>query len=173
MKKEIVCGRLKDLSLITLILVTVSLYVPVSGKTDSNRPESARNSDDWNSVSKAVDDLIASWNKSDAEAIAKLFLPNGILVTPAGSVIRSRSEIRRRMSDERQGKLKDTTLTHAVNKVTILNNGTAVVEGIYQVKGMKILGVETSPEGSFILRQKKQQGRWLIAKAEILKNKND
>lgn len=173
MKKEIVCGRLKDLSLITFILVTVSLYVPVSGKTDSNRPESARNSDDRNSVSKAVDDLIAAWNKSDAEAIAKLFLPNGILVTPAGSVIRSRSEIRRRMSDERQGKLKDTTLTHAVNKVTILNNGTAVVEGIYQVKGMKILGVETSPEGSFILRQKKQQGRWLIAKAEILKNKND
>jgi hypothetical protein len=41
-------------------------------------------------------------------------------------------------------------LNHAVNKISVLNNGTAIVEGKYQLVGMKILGVEKSPEGSLL-----------------------
>jgi hypothetical protein len=51
----------------------------------------------------------------------------------------------------------------------VLNDGTALVEGLYQVKGMKTMGIETSPRGSFIIRHEKQQGRWMISKAEIQK----
>jgi hypothetical protein len=77
-------------------------------------------------------------------------------------VIRGRSEIRERVSGERKGKLKDTTLTHVVNKVSVLKNGTALVEGMYQLNGMTIMGIETSPQGSFIVRHKKQQSSDLI-----------
>jgi uncharacterized protein (TIGR02246 family) len=173
MTKHIVCDRLKGLRCIAFILVSVFLFVAVSAKADKIKPESASNSDDRKLVSKVVDNLISAWNKNDAEAMAKLFLPDGVLITPTGSVIRRRSEIRKRVSGERQGKLKDTMVTHAVNKVSLLNDGTALVEGTYQLKGMKILGVETSPQGSFIVRHKKQQGRWMISKAEILKKKEE
>lgn len=164
--------QLKCLRFIRFILVPVFLFISVSAKADRISPEDASNSDDRKLVSQVVDSLILAWNKNDTEAIAKLFLPDGVLITPTGSVIRSGSEIRKRVSGERQGKLKDTTLTHAVNKVSVLNNGTALVEGMYQLKGMKIMGIETSPQGSFIVRHKKQQGQWMISKAEI-KKKNE
>jgi uncharacterized protein (TIGR02246 family) len=172
-RRGIICDRLRGQRFIPLMLVNAFLFVSVSAAADKNRPNDAIDSDVRQLVLKAVDNLISAWNKNDPEAIARLFLPNGVLVTPTGSVIRSRSEIRKRVMDERQGKLKDTTLTHTINKVSMLNNGTAVVEGIYQLKGMKILGVEKSPEGSFVVRHKKQQGRWMISKAEILKKNNE
>jgi hypothetical protein len=33
--------------------------------------------------------------------------------------------------------------------------------------GMKVMGFKTSPNGSYVLWQKRQQGRWLIEKAEV------
>jgi uncharacterized protein (TIGR02246 family) len=168
-----ICDRLGGQRFIRLMLAIFFLLISGSAAADTSRPEDAVNSDDRSLLSKMVDNLISAWNKNDPEAIAKLFLPNGVLVTPTGSVIRSRSEIRKRINHERQGKLKDTTLTHAVKKISMLDNGTAVVEGVYQVKGMKILGVEASPEGTFVVRHKKQQGRWMISKAEILKKNNE
>jgi hypothetical protein len=35
--------------------------------------------------------------------------------------------------------------------------------------GMKVMGLKTSPSGSYVLRQKRQQGHWLIEKAEVTK----
>jgi uncharacterized protein (TIGR02246 family) len=172
-RRGMICDRLGGQRFIRLMLAIFFLLISGSAAADTSRPEDAVNSDDRSLLSKMVDNLISAWNKNDPEAIAKLFLPNGVLVTPTGSVIRSRSEIRKRINHERQGKLKDTTLTHAVKKISMLDNGTAVVEGVYQVKGMKILGVEASPEGTFVVRHKKQQGRWMISKAEILKKNNE
>jgi uncharacterized protein (TIGR02246 family) len=172
-RRGIICQRLRGHHHIPSMLATIFLVASVSAAADKSRPEDAVNSDERSLLSKMVDNLISAWNKNDPEAIAKLFLPNGVLVTPTGSVLRSRSEIRKRINHERQGKLKDTTLTHAVKKISMLDNGTAVVEGVYQVKGMKILGVEASPEGTFVVRHKKQQGRWMISKAEILKKNNE
>jgi hypothetical protein len=30
------------------------------------------------------------------------------------------------------------------------------------------MGIKTSPAGSYVLRQKRQQGAWMIEKAEVL-----
>jgi len=48
------------------------------------------------------------------------------------------------------------------------NRQDRIVKGNYQLLGMRILGFETSPTGTFIFHQRKQQGRWMILKAEIL-----
>jgi uncharacterized protein (TIGR02246 family) len=169
MTDHVVWNRLKRRRFTPFILLTVFLFGPLSAKGDTGKSTSSNNSDDRKLVSKVLNNLISAWNKNDAEEIAKLFLPDGVLVTPTGSALRSRSEIKKRVSDERQGKLKDTTLNHTVKNVSVLDNGTALVEGMYELKGMKIMGVETSPQGSFVVRYKKQQGRWMIAKAEIVK----
>ena len=120
-----------------------------------------------------VESLVSAWNKNDTDTVAKLFLPDAVLLTPTGSVVRSRSEIRKRIIDERNGKLKNTTLSHTVKKVSVLNNVTATVEGQYQLDGMKILGVPTAPEGSFVFRHRKQQGRWMISRAEFIQTKKE
>jgi uncharacterized protein (TIGR02246 family) len=124
-------------------------------------------------VSAVVESLVSAWNKNDTDTVAKLFLPDAVLLTPTGSVVRSRSEIRKRIIDERNGKLKNTTLSHTVKKVSVLNNVTATVEGRYQLDGMKILGVPTAPEGSFVFRHRKQQGRWMISRAEFIQTKKE
>jgi hypothetical protein len=98
-----ICDRLGGQRFIRLMLAIFFLLISGSAAADKSRPEDAVNSDDRSLLSKMVDNLISAWNKNDPEAIAKLFLPNGVLVTPTGSVIRSRSEIRKRINHERQG----------------------------------------------------------------------
>jgi uncharacterized protein (TIGR02246 family) len=118
-----------------------------------------------------VNNLVVAWNRGDSEAVARLFLPHGVLVIPTGSVIRSRSQIRKRILDERKGRLKESTLSNTVEDVSLLDANTALVKGQYVLVGMKIMGVNTSPAGSYVLRQKRQQGAWLIEKAEVLARK--
>jgi uncharacterized protein (TIGR02246 family) len=155
------------------LIISLFFLGSLSAQADTNRMESRKHSVDRKLVSTVVESFVSAWNKNDTETIAKLFLSDAVLVMPMGSVVRTRSAIRKRISDERQGKLKATTLNHSVDKISVLNNGTAIVEGKYQLVGMKILGVEKSPEGSFIIRHRKQQGNWLISKAEILKKKDE
>jgi uncharacterized protein (TIGR02246 family) len=155
--------RLKSLFFVFVPLV---LLIPASAK-------SASNSDDAKFISQVIANVVSAWNENNIEAIARVFLSDGILITPRGSVIRTRSEIRKRISSERQGKLKDTVLTHSITKMSVQDNGTAVVEGIYELKGMKILAIEISPRGSFIAHHRKQEGRWMISKAEFLKKKDE
>jgi ketosteroid isomerase-like protein len=67
--------------------------------------------------------------------------------------------------------LKESVLSNTVEDVSLVDANTALVRGKYVLDGMKVMGVKTSPEGSYILRQRKQQGTWKIAKAEVLGKK--
>jgi uncharacterized protein (TIGR02246 family) len=118
-----------------------------------------------------VKNLVLAWNRGDSEAVARMFLPDGVLITPTGAVIRSRSAIRKRLLDERSGRLKDSTLTNTVDDVTLIDANTALVKGKYVLDGMIVMGIKTSPTGSYVLRQKSRQGAWMIEKAEVLGTK--
>ena len=89
---------------------------------------------------------------------------------PTGKIARTRSAIRQRLLEEWNGKLKDTTLTHVVEAVSLQGSDAAVVKGRYRLNGVKIMRFENAPEGSFIFRHKRQQGRWMILKAELLRD---
>jgi hypothetical protein len=93
------------------------------------------------------------------------------LIIPTGSVIRSRSAIRKRLLDERNSRLKESILSNTIDNVSLIDANTALVKGQYVLDGMKIMGIKTSPAGSYALRQKRQQGTWLIERAEVLGKK--
>ena len=93
------------------------------------------------------------------------------MIIPTGSVIRSRGAIRKRVLEEREGRLKDSTLSNTVDDVSLIDANTALVKGQYVLDGMKVIGIATSPAGSFVLRQKRQQGAWMIEKAEVIGKK--
>jgi uncharacterized protein (TIGR02246 family) len=147
----------------------ICLLLPLDLQSATTKAE--RDKPDERKLALAVvDTLVKAWNKNDTETIGKLFLRDAVLVLPTGSVIRSQSAIRKRIMDERRGRLKDTVLHHTVGDVSLDSANTAVVKGKYQLEGMKLLGITSSPEGSFVLRQRKQGGRWMISRAELTRN---
>ncbi|HEY5543882.1 MAG TPA: SgcJ/EcaC family oxidoreductase [Candidatus Binatia bacterium] len=156
--------RVGILGFVSLLMISLSAHAFTNSQAGRNNP------DNRESVAMAVDGLVSAWNQHDAEAIAGLFLPDAVLVMPTGNVAKSRSGIRQKLLDQWSGKLKDTTLSHAVEHVAVLDGDTAVVKGRYRLNGLKVFGFERSPEGAFVFRHKKQQGRWMISKAELARD---
>lgn len=149
------------------LLGIVSLVVMLPANAFNNPQAVRKDPDNRQSIAMAVHDLVSAWNQHDAEAIAGLFLPDAVLVMPTGNVAKSRSGIRRKLLDEWSGKLRDTTLSHTVEDVAVLDGDTAVVKGRYRLNGLKVFGFDRSPEGAFVFRHKKQQGHWMISIAEL------
>ena len=131
---------------------------------ESKAPEPAEPPPD-----RTIKDLVSKWNQGNAEDIAGLFVSDGTLIIPSGSQIQSRDEIKKTISEKRAGALKATTLTNTVDEVSRPDPETSIVRGTYRIEGIKILGLNTSAAGSYRLRQVRQNGRWLIAKAEVMK----
>ncbi|MGH7795554.1 MAG: SgcJ/EcaC family oxidoreductase [Candidatus Binatia bacterium] len=109
----------RSIGILGLILF---LLIPLSAKAVITTEAGRKNPDNRELLAKAVEGLVSAWNANDAETIAGLFLPSAILVMPTGSIARSRSGIRERLLDEWRGKLKDTTLIHAVEDVAVLGS---------------------------------------------------
>jgi uncharacterized protein (TIGR02246 family) len=157
---------------VAVVMVFLGLLYPthLTGATTKTEP---RKADERKLAVRVVEALVTAWNKNDTETLVKLFLPDAVLILPSGSVIRTRAAIRKRIMDERRGRLKDTILHHVVEDVSLDSGNMTVVQGKYRLDGMKVLAIMTSPEGSFVLRQKKPQGQWMISRAELTRNKND
>ena len=143
------------------------LSIPLSVTAAATEVGGRITSDNREVLSQAVNGLVSAWNRHDAEQIAELLLADAELIMPNGNVARSRAGIRQKLLDEWRGRLQDTRLSHVVEDVAVLDSGTAVVKGKYRLNGVKVLGFEKSPEGSFIIQHKKSQDRWMIAKAEL------
>ena len=154
---------------LALLLVNSVTPLPAHTAANTNRQDRVKPNDEQRDAARTVERVATAWNKNDSETIANLFLPDAVLVMPTGSVAHSRTAIKKRLIDERNGKLKNTTLQNTIAGVALTGNQAATVKGHYQLHGMKILGLDTSPKGTFIFHQRKQQGRWMILKAEILR----
>lgn len=113
-----------------------------------------------------VKQLVQAWNQGDADEIAKLFLPDGVLRLPTGSEIKSREEIKNTIAKHHDGMLKETKLTNSIEGVST-DGDNAVVKGNYQLEGIKVLGFSTNSTGTYEFHGTKRDGRWLIAKAEV------
>ena len=153
---------------ITILVLSVLVFLPLSASSVGSAAPEGQNPDNRKLISTSIENLVAAWNDKNSEIFTKLFLPDAVLVMPSGNETRSRNSIRQRLVSEWQGKLKDSKLSHAVEAISFQGTD-AVVKGKYRLDGMNILGFETAPEGLFVLRHKKQQGRWMIAKAELLR----
>ena len=132
--------------------VAPQVWEPGAGKDEA--PEST------------VKQLVQAWNHGDADKIAQLFLPDGVLRLPTGSEIKSREEIRNTIAKHHDGMLKETKLTNSIEGISTDGN-IAIVKGNYQLDGIKMLGFSTSSTGSYEFHGTRRDGRWLIAKAEV------
>jgi uncharacterized protein (TIGR02246 family) len=148
-------------------------------KSPDETTEAAKQAEDvapevWESSAKkdiapesTVKELVQAWNKRDAEKIAALFLPDGVLRIPTGAELKSREEIRNTIAKHHSGILSETTLTNTVDGISNTDGDNAIVKGTYQLNGIKVLGFSTSSKGTYEFLGTKRNGRWLIAKAEV------
>jgi uncharacterized protein (TIGR02246 family) len=120
-----------------------------------------------NSPESTVKELVQAWNQGDADKIAALFLPDGVLRLPTGSEIKTREEIRNTIAKHHGGMLRDTTLTNRIEGVSTADGDNAVIKGSFQLDGIKVLGFSTSSTGTFEFVGAKREGRWLISRAEV------
>jgi uncharacterized protein (TIGR02246 family) len=111
--------------------------------------------------------LSQAWNQGTSQEIANLFTSDGELIIPNGSTIRSKPEIEKTIDEKRAGLLKETNLSSTVENISQIDPETAIVKGRYELAGIKILGFNKAAGGTFVLRQQKVNGRWLISKAEV------
>ena len=132
--------------------VAPQVWEPGAGKDEA--PEST------------VKQLVQAWNHGDADKIAQLFLPDGVLRLPTGSEIKSREEIKNTIAKHHDGMLKETKLTNSIEGISTDGNN-AIVKGNYHLDGIKMLGFSTDSTGSYEFHGTKRDGRWLIAKAEV------
>lgn len=132
--------------------VAPQVWEPGAGKDEA--PEST------------VKQLVQAWNHGDADKIAQLFLPDGVLRLPTGSEIKSREGIKNTIAKHHDGMLKETKLTNSIEGISTDGN-TAIVKGNYHLDGIKMLGFSTGSTGSYEFHGTKRDGRWLIAKAEV------
>ena len=156
-----------------LFLISLVSVLPGHSAVNTRRHGDVEHGDERQAVAQIAEIVATAWNKNDSEAIARLFLPDATLIMPTGSVVYSRAAIKKRLIDERNGKLKNTILQNTIAGVFFPNKQAAIVQGNYRLHGMKILGVESSPAGRFVFHQSKRQGQWMISKAEILRQNAD
>lgn len=113
-----------------------------------------------------IKELVHAWNQGNADKIAEVFLPDGVLRLPTGSEIKSREEIKKLIAKHHDGMLKETKLTNSIEGVST-NGNNSVVRGNYQLEGIKLLGFSTTSTGAYEVHGTKRDGRWLIAQAEV------
>lgn len=141
--------------------------VAIPGSTLS-KPDTPAN--DKDAVKQCVEHIAAAWNQEDIETLANVFSQNGVLVTPTGATVRTRDGIKKRILKEREGRLAGTSLRNIVERISFVDRDTAVVRGKYHLDGMSlVMGLKSSAQGSFVLRQKKQGNKWMISRAQINK----
>jgi uncharacterized protein (TIGR02246 family) len=116
---------------------------------------------------QTVSKLARAWNQGNSREIAALFTPDGILTIPDGSKFQSRPEIGKTISEKQSGILNETRLSNTVDEVSEIDANTTVVKGRFQLEGIKILGFNKAANGTFVLRQLKKDGKWLISDAQV------
>jgi ketosteroid isomerase-like protein len=153
-----------------LALLLANPLTTLPGQTP---PNTSQRNDEPKAAARIAEIVAIARNKNDSETLASLFLPEAVLITPTGSVIQSRAAIKQRIIDGAQWKTEEHYFAKTIAGVSLPSGQAAVVRGKYQLHGMKIFGFESYPAGTFVFHQTKQHGRWMISKAEILRQKSD
>jgi hypothetical protein len=108
------------------------------------------------------------YHKPRTPSIAFLIISLFFLGSLSAKADTNRVEGRKDSDDRKLVSAVVESLVSAWNK-----NDTDTVAKLFLPDGMKILGVPTAPEGSFVFRHRKQQGRWMISRAEFIQTKKE
>lgn len=116
-------------------------------------------------ITGATTSFTDAWNRSDWEDIARVFMKDGTLVIPDGTIFEGRSSIEAFYRDVFSRGYRGSQARSAVKRVNILPGGTAVVDGEWSIEGARAANGELrNPEhGIFCAVLVRQNNAWRIA----------
>lgn len=123
---------------------------------------SAADEKDIRSISSQFQD---AWNKADAKMLADLFLTDGDYVSSTGRTARGRAEVEKAFAQQWAGVYKGTKIALTVTTVHFVRKDVAIVDGAFDVTGMKDASGKVLParSGLSTIVAAKKGDRWYVA----------
>jgi len=118
---------------------------------------------DEDMLSAQTDAFVDAWASADAAGLAALFAEQGDTVGPDGVLFHGRQAVQGRYEALLGGMYQGTTISISQTSVSFPSPEVAVVNGSYEVYGMKTAdGEDMSLQGLYINVAVKQGGDWKI-----------
>lgn len=118
---------------------------------------------DEDMLSAQTDAFADAWADGDAAGLAALFVEQGDTVGPDGALFHGRQAVQGRYEELLGGMYQGTTISISQTSVSFPSPEVAVVNGTYEVYGMKTADGEDMPlQGLYINVAVKQGGEWKI-----------
>ena len=142
--------------------IALVLVLSVSAVRASAQEATAQDEKDIRSISAQLQD---AWNKADAKMMGDLFLTDGDYVSSTGRTARGRAEVEKAFAQQWAGVYKGTKIVPTVTTVHFLRKDVAIVDGAFDVTGMKDAGgkVLSARSGLSTIVAAKKGDRWYIA----------
>ncbi len=106
-----------------------------------------------------------AWNRSDWQEMAKVFIDDGTLVIPDGTMFEGRNAISAFYRDVFSRGYRGSRATSAAKRVSVVREGVAIVDGEWNIEGAHAAkGDLRKPEhGIFCAVLVRHAGAWMIA----------
>ena len=140
----------------------ISLVIVLSLAVVELRAQSAADDKDVRALSVQVQD---AWNKADPCLLADLFLTDGDYISSSGRTERGRGEVERAFAQQWAGIYRKTKIALTVTAVRFVRPDVAIVDGAFDVSGMKDPGGKALParSGLSTVVGVKKGDRWYVA----------
>jgi uncharacterized protein (TIGR02246 family) len=100
-------------------------------------------------IRRLMDNLVAAWNRGDAESFSARYRDDGTFTNVFGALHVGREEFLRRHAEVFRGFLQGTTITMGVRKLRFVRPDVAVLDADMAYAGFQTLpaGVQAMPDG--------------------------
>lgn len=155
--------------LFLVVIMIVGLFAGCQpAAEEASEPEAPAEAvmSDEDMLSAQMDAFAAAWAMGDAAAIAVLFVEEGNTVGPDGARFQGREALQGRYEELLGGMYQGTAISISQTSVSFPSPDVAVVNGTYEIMGMKTGdGEDMEVKGLYINVAVKQGGEWKIHSA--------
>lgn len=116
-------------------------------------------------IRKLYAQYTAAWNRHDAPAMAAFWTLDGDYMEPDGRHAKGKAEVEKLFTQEQQTVFKDSTLALTIETVWFINEDVAMVDGKYDLSGVRDLEGKELParRGHLTAVLMREDGAWKVA----------
>ncbi len=121
-------------------------------------------------IRRLVADFSTAWNRSDAKAMAAMWIEDGDFIQPAGRITRGRADIEKRLAEEHSFFYTGSRFTSTVDTVRFLKLDVAVVDGAWETSGAHTPKGKPLPtmKGLYTLIVVKRSSKWWVVSSRSM-----
>lgn len=169
-------SRMPSMPRILSLALVLALAVPAAAATtqgaDAGKdgevrgvggPQSDLENED--AIRKLYAQYTVAWNQHDPKAMAAFWTLDGDYIEPDGHQAKGRADVEKLFTKEQQTVFKDSTLSLTIETVWFITENVALVDGKYDLSGVRDLAGERLPtrKGHLTAVLMREDGPWKVA----------